>query len=417
MPVEESTFPPSPSADLCVFIGRFQPFHAGHAQVVEEGLRQGRRLLVLVGSANEPRTLRNPFTADERIGMIQRAFGGHPRLCLRALEDSTGDLADWLTRARATADRVWRELAAADPAPPAKPRVALIGHAKDATSYYLKLFPQWASIDVPLLHPLSATHARDALLGSFGELRPTLEQALARYARQEFTGDPIQAVSAAESRVLQEFRSLCLESIGFRARWFLATQRARGCPDLPAATVDFLEAFMDSPAYGELLEESVAAARVRWQWRRAPYPAKHVTADAAVFHDGCVLMVKRQGFPGRGLWALPGGFVEDDEPVLDAALRELVEETGLEVPARDLLACRSGQAVFDAPFRSSRGRTITHAFGFRLPAGPRPKIKRLRPGDEEAQALSWIPLAALRRDECFEDHFTIVHRLAARAVD
>lgn len=60
----------SQAYDLCVFIGRFQPFHRAHQGVVEAGLRQAGRVLVLVGSANEPRTLRNPFTAEERMAMI-----------------------------------------------------------------------------------------------------------------------------------------------------------------------------------------------------------------------------------------------------------------------------------------------------------------------------------------------------------
>ena len=48
--------------DLCVFIGRFQPFHAAHLKVVQMALQHGRFVLVLVGSAGAPRSHRNPFT-------------------------------------------------------------------------------------------------------------------------------------------------------------------------------------------------------------------------------------------------------------------------------------------------------------------------------------------------------------------
>lgn len=406
---------PAINADLCVFIGRFQPLHAGHVRVLEQGLSQASHLLVLVGSAGEPRTLHNPFTATERAGLLRESVRRSPRLHVRALEDSAGDPGDWVARAHGAVEQAWREIRARDPARPVHPRVALIGHAKDASSYYLGLFPQWASIDVPLLHPLSATDVRAALFGDFQALRPRMEALVDRHARQAPPGDPVAAVREANARVDAAFSGTARSWVEQGAREFLAGQRARGFPDVPPCVAQFLEGFMATPDYAALVQEAVAAARVRWQWRHAPYPPKHVTADAAVFHEGHVLMVQRQGHPGRGLWALPGGFVEDDEPVREAAVRELGEETGLDVPRTALLASQSAQAVFDAPLRSSRGRTITHAFGFVLPPGPRPATRAPEPGDQETRALAWVPLSGLRREACFEDHFTIIRRLARQA--
>lgn len=89
------------------------------------------------------------------------------------------------------------------------------------------------------------------------------------------------------------------------------------------------------------------------------WPRPMVTADAAVFafFDGrCrLLLIQRKREPFKDHWALPGGFVEIDEDLPEAAARELAEETGLTgVPLEQLRA-------FGKPGRDPRGRTITLA--------------------------------------------------------
>ena len=89
------------------------------------------------------------------------------------------------------------------------------------------------------------------------------------------------------------------------------------------------------------------------------YPRPAVTADIAVLRMEEVpeiLLVQRKDPPFKDMWALPGGFMEMDETLEEAARRELLEETAIE--AGELIRFDT----YDIPGRDPRGRTITQVF-------------------------------------------------------
>lgn len=90
------------------------------------------------------------------------------------------------------------------------------------------------------------------------------------------------------------------------------------------------------------------------------HPPFAVTADVVLFTDDLthVVLVERGNEPFQGSLAIPGGFVEIDEDLSEAARRELAEETGLEVPPDQLRQL----GAYGAPGRDPRMRVVSVVF-------------------------------------------------------
>ncbi len=114
-----------------------------------------------------------------------------------------------------------------------------------------------------------------------------------------------------------------------------------------------------------------------------------VTVDLVVLtvrgDDLMVLVVLRDAAPYRGRWALPGGFVQDDEDLLDAAERELREETGVE----SVRAHLEQLATYGTPGRDPRGRAVTVAHLALVPG-----LEGATAGSDAAEAR-WTPATEL----------------------
>jgi bifunctional NMN adenylyltransferase/nudix hydrolase len=331
-----------------VLIGRFQPIHNAHLEIIKRATALCDQLVIVTGSAAQPRTYKNPFTSAERARMIKSAAGGLAmQISIEANPDTIYNDQAWAVRVQAL---VAKHTKPGD-------RVGIIGHKKDDSSFYLDMFPQWGFENVELIEFLSAVDIRDLYF-----------------------------------REIANYKFL------------------KGV--VPETTYEFLLDFAHTDDYRQIIKEREFVETYKKQYASLPYPPIFSTADAVVVQSGHVLMVKRRAEPGKGLWAMPGGYVNanTDKSVEAAMLRELREETQIKVPAPVLRGSIVRSKVFDAIGRSPRGRIITHAFHIQLPDGELPKVK----GSDDAEKAKWVPIAEVRSEECFEDHYEILqHFLGA----
>ncbi len=342
------------SYDILVFIGRFQPFHLGHKFVVDAALEQAQHVLVPIGSANRSASLRDPWSYAERAKMIEKVYPyevSTGRLILKPLNDTLYNDDGWAAQVQRLVDETVKKLDLENP------KIGLIGHSKDKTSYYLKLFPQWDSVNVK--HEVGVFNATDI-------------------RAQYFTGAPTIP------------HDICP-------------------PEINA----YMKDYMMSAPFKRMREEADWVREHKASWQNAPYPPSFVTVDALVVQSGHILMIKRGGHPGMGQWALPGGFVNHDQTLLDNAIRELKEETKLadahgQFPMGKLKGFLAGREVFDDPKRSVRGYTVTHAFLFKLPNAK--KLMKVIGSDDAVQA-EWIALGKLDPTMVFEDHYFIINKM------
>ncbi|MPW44969.1 nicotinate-nicotinamide nucleotide adenylyltransferase [Acinetobacter guerrae] len=140
--------------DYLVFIGRFQPFHLAHMQTVEIALQQSQNVILALGSAQPERNIKNPFLAEEREEMILSNFSedDQKRIHFVHVIDVYDD-EKWVKQVKLRVNQIVQP----------NSKIGLIGHFKDESSYYLKLFPEWIMVELDSLkESMSATPIREA---------------------------------------------------------------------------------------------------------------------------------------------------------------------------------------------------------------------------------------------------------------
>ncbi len=333
--------------DLLVFIGRFQPLHLGHQEVIDNALSMSKQVLLLVGSANAAPSPRNPFTYNERRAMIKSVY---PQVEVRSLDDHTYNDSAWISEVQGRVKEVLFPKGNWSPDGIKDKSVGLIGWNKDHTSFYLKMFPDWTSVSVTPTHPLSATTIREHYFVPENKLQ----------------------------------------------KYLLAG-------NMNPRIADWLIQYAAKPEYEALRKEFEYVKQYKKDWGKGPF----LTADALVQVGGKILLINRGKEYGHGLYAMPGGFVNENETFKNAAIRELREETNLRVPTPVLRGSIKNSQTFDEPHRSERGRLVTQCFHIYLENDT--KLPEVRGGDD-ADKADWYDISWVMDNPklFFEDHYAII---------
>lgn len=332
--------------DYAVFVGKFQPVHAGHVAVIKHALKLSEKLIIVIGSADKAPDIRNPFTVEDRVKLIKLSVSEAEAARIEFIPqvDYTYNDDRWIASIQTAVSTITLRDFKAGPN-----KIAIVGYEKDHTSYYLKKFPQWEFIAAEQHKELNSTDFRKLLF------------------EERYFDDYVVNV-----RVL-----------------------------------DWLTRWQETAEFKRLQKEYVYVRDYKDSWAAAPYAPTFVTVDALVRQSGHLLLVTRRHQPGSGLWALPGGFVNQTETLEEAAIRELYEETRLDIPKPVLKGSLVKRMTFDDPNRSARGRTISECFDFKLnDSFDLPKVK----GSDDAEKAFWLPFSEVvkNRNKFFEDHYEIV---------
>jgi bifunctional NMN adenylyltransferase/nudix hydrolase len=131
--------------DYLVYLGRFQPFHAGHYDTVQKALSMSENLIMVLGSHEKPTSYINPFTTNERVYIIKSALSSEEleRVEFIPQHDHVYNEERWLASIQASVETLIFSHFAADPI-----KIGMVGYDKDHTSYYLKKFPNWELVEI-----------------------------------------------------------------------------------------------------------------------------------------------------------------------------------------------------------------------------------------------------------------------------
>jgi bifunctional NMN adenylyltransferase/nudix hydrolase len=351
--------------DVAFILGRFQPFHTGHLSLVKKGFEVADNVCLILGSCDRPRSLRNPFTYDERITIIK----SHPYT--QALKSNIYFLKD--------VDNLYNH---------DQWRADLINKIKNFGNEHN--FKDMIILDHTKDNSEFIYEDTGFIINRF-QVNDTV-----KYSNKDDVFDtPLSATAIRE----QIYRDI-----------FVFSQYPKYLQSVDLNIKELKDSLQVDYNYYE---------KYKADYEALPYPPVFVTVDVVLRIFDHILLIERGRTPGKGLLALPGGFfdAESDVSTVDAAIRELHEETGLNIPTHILKSCIVDNKIFDFKYRSTRGRVISHTFYIDATTWCTDEFDLFDESDiekiptqagDDASKTQFVGLKDIVSNNMFDDHYDII---------
>ena len=166
--------------DYAIVIGRFQPFHLAHQDLIQHALSLSEKVIIILGSARSAPDVKNPFTPAMREEIIRACFPQvENHLIFRAVRDYPYNDHVWTAEVQNIVNQIVED------DEKEHEKIAIVGFFKDKSSYYLNLFPQWNfeefyCSDKKLLS-LNATQIREKYFADDEDWRELVPATVQRY--------------------------------------------------------------------------------------------------------------------------------------------------------------------------------------------------------------------------------------------
>ena len=316
--------------NIGIVIGRFQPFHNAHKELIQTALDQSDIVVVFVGSGDKHRSHKNPFRFKEISSMIVGEFKEEieeNKLRLISLPDFISNDLIWANQIENYINSLKMNLINNnDFNKPVEIHCTVFGHDKDDSSFYLKLFDDYNLVHIDnLYNNLSSTDIRNFL---------------------------------KESLHFDNFYQAFKDKLPKSTLWLINKNYIK---------------------YKKIIEDDINYLnKQRELFIDYPYPEtlNFITTDVLVVlckdpggminENDEVLLIKRKFHPGKGAYALPGGFLNTDETPFQGAIREFKEEVGVDLIKENYFITSNMMFLADHPKRSLYGRRLSFVYYLKI---------------------------------------------------
>lgn len=337
-----------------------------HFKLIECAHEVAEHVVVLLGSSNKAVSFSNPFSFLQRKQMIQSSLSGihQMKTSFMALRDYDHMNHEWEIEVTRLVGKHAKSLASGGDL--TNDDIVMVVHEKDDSTYYANVFPQYNKHEVESFGNINATDLRKAFFSQNHGLLPDLSSKLEAIEGKTRKG------------VISYLRKYAL--------------------------VD------DSFGYGYVCQQLWEINNAKEPYEFLPHGIKFKTADALVICGNSVLLgLRGDDCYGANQWALPGGYIEEGETFNSAWLRELNEETEIDVPERAMRNAYKGRLEFEGAKRDERGDYTTQCAIVVLeqnPDGTLPKVK----GATDLKKAQWFTFSEVENMKryMFLDHAGII---------